>query len=99
MVYPRPVVVQAWPTCFRLVIDQKKKQAKEAPQSDRTIGKMHNATVQQPPTVSPNSKLTIVMLRVEVGFVSKHDVVPSRCSCPPFIAPLTVQTPMVPSQG
>ncbi|GFX77707.1 hypothetical protein TNCV_1106241 [Trichonephila clavipes] len=34
VVYPRPVVVQAWTTRFRLVIDRENKQAKEAIQSD-----------------------------------------------------------------
>ncbi|GFV24872.1 hypothetical protein TNCV_883401 [Trichonephila clavipes] len=46
---------------------------------------MHSATVQQPLTVvSPNSNPTIVMLQAEVGFVSKHNVVPFRCPCPSY---------------
>ncbi|GFW11749.1 hypothetical protein TNCV_1082951 [Trichonephila clavipes] len=53
-----------------------------------------NATVQQPLTkVSPNSNPTVV--QIEVGFVSKPNVAP----CPPFIAPLAVQMPVVSSQG
>ncbi|GFY04973.1 uncharacterized protein TNCV_561051 [Trichonephila clavipes] len=61
---------------------------------------MHNATVQQPLTTeSPNSNPTIVMLQAEVGFVSKHNIVPFRYPSSPFIAPLTAQTPMVSSQG
>ncbi|GFX33171.1 hypothetical protein TNCV_2353401 [Trichonephila clavipes] len=34
LVYPEPIVVQAWTTRFRLVIDRANKQAKEAIQSD-----------------------------------------------------------------
>ncbi|GFX03289.1 uncharacterized protein TNCV_3555171 [Trichonephila clavipes] len=61
---------------------------------------MHNATVQQPLiTVSPNSNPTIVMLQAKAGFVSKHSVVTFRYPCPPFIAPLAVQTPVLSSQG
>ncbi|GFU61416.1 hypothetical protein TNCV_492491 [Trichonephila clavipes] len=61
---------------------------------------MHNATVQQRlTTVSTNSNPTIVMLQSEAGFFSKHNVVPLRCQCPPFIAPLAVQTPVDFSQG
>ncbi|GFX15540.1 endonuclease-reverse transcriptase [Trichonephila clavipes] len=57
----------------------------------RTSVTMHNATVQQPlTTMSPSSNLTAVMLEAETGFVSKH-VIPSRCPCPPFIAPLAAQ--------
>ncbi|GFX97647.1 hypothetical protein TNCV_2842071 [Trichonephila clavipes] len=48
-----------------------------------------NATVQQLlTTVSPNSNPTIVMLQTEAGFISKHNIIPFRCSCPPFITPL-----------
>ncbi|GFS49697.1 hypothetical protein TNCV_4344111 [Trichonephila clavipes] len=44
---------------------------------------MHNATVHQPlTTVYPNSNPTIVMLQVEVGFVSEHNVAPFCCQCP-----------------
>ncbi|GFS64416.1 hypothetical protein TNCV_3955831 [Trichonephila clavipes] len=61
---------------------------------------MQSAIVQQPlNTVPPNSNLTIVMLQVEVGFISKHIVVPFRCRCSLFIAPLTAQTFVVSSQG
>ncbi|GFV98334.1 uncharacterized protein TNCV_622931 [Trichonephila clavipes] len=61
---------------------------------------MHIATVQQPLTmVSPNSNPTIVMLQAEAGFISKHNVVPFICPCPPFIAPLAAQTPVTSSQG
>ncbi|GFX19689.1 hypothetical protein TNCV_2075971 [Trichonephila clavipes] len=60
----------------------------------RTIVAMHNATVKQPfISVSPNSNPTIVMLQAEAGFISRYDVVPFRCPCPPFIASLAVQTP------
>ncbi|GFX12763.1 hypothetical protein TNCV_3437371 [Trichonephila clavipes] len=49
---------------------------------------MHNATAQQPFTkVSANSHSTIVMLQAEAGSISKHNVIPFRCPCPPFIAP------------
>ncbi|GFY15644.1 hypothetical protein TNCV_1282921 [Trichonephila clavipes] len=37
-------------------------------------------------------------IKVEAVFVSKHNNVPFHCSCPPFIAQLTAQTPVVPSQ-
>ncbi|GFT87745.1 hypothetical protein TNCV_4000951 [Trichonephila clavipes] len=61
---------------------------------------MQNAAVQQPLTiVSPHSNLNIVILQAEAGFVSKHNVVPFRCPCPPFIAPLAALTPVVSSQG
>ncbi|GFT25801.1 uncharacterized protein TNCV_1517741 [Trichonephila clavipes] len=61
---------------------------------------MHNVTVQQPlTTVSPNSNPIIVMLQSEAGFVSKHDVIPFRYPCPPFIASVATQTPVVFSQG
>ncbi|GFV01461.1 hypothetical protein TNCV_2960551 [Trichonephila clavipes] len=39
------------------------------------------------------------MLQAEAGFVSKLNVIPFHCPCPPFIASLVVQTPVVPSQG
>ncbi|GFX62863.1 hypothetical protein TNCV_3351891 [Trichonephila clavipes] len=58
---------------------------------------MHNATVQHPLiTVSPNSNPTIMMLQ---ELISKHNIVPFRCPCPPFIVPSAAQTPMVFSQG
>ncbi|GFT22359.1 hypothetical protein TNCV_3273441 [Trichonephila clavipes] len=38
--------------------------------------------------MSPNSKPTIVMLQAKAGFVSKYNVFPFGCPCPPFIAPL-----------
>ncbi|GFV30344.1 uncharacterized protein TNCV_98191 [Trichonephila clavipes] len=61
---------------------------------------MHNSTVQQSlTTVSPNSNPTIVMLQAETGLVSKHNVILSRCPCPPFIAPMVAQMPMVSCQG
>ncbi|GFT18950.1 hypothetical protein TNCV_4725881 [Trichonephila clavipes] len=61
---------------------------------------MHNATVGQSfTTVSPKSNLTIVMLQAEVGFGSKHSVVPFYVPCSPFIASLAEQTPVVYSQG
>ncbi|GFS54874.1 transposable element Tcb2 transposase [Trichonephila clavipes] len=44
-------------------------------------------------TVSLNSNPIIVMLQAKGGFVSKHNVIPFRCVCLPFIAPLAVQTP------
>ncbi|GFX56473.1 hypothetical protein TNCV_74191 [Trichonephila clavipes] len=55
---------------------------------------MHNATVQQPlTTMSPNSKLTNMMLQAEAGFASKHNVVRFR------YAPFFAQSPVVFSQG
>ncbi|GFW51487.1 hypothetical protein TNCV_4211651 [Trichonephila clavipes] len=57
----------------------------------KIIEAMHNSTVQQPlTTVSPNSNPTIAMLQTETGFVSKHNIVPFRCPCPPFVAPFAV---------
>ncbi|GFY07241.1 hypothetical protein TNCV_1585961 [Trichonephila clavipes] len=54
---------------------------------------MHNATVQQPLTpLSPNSNPTIVMLQTAAGFVSKHNGVPFRCPCLPFVTLLAVQS-------
>ncbi|GFY06578.1 hypothetical protein TNCV_3524341 [Trichonephila clavipes] len=53
---------------------------------------MYKATVQQPlATVSPNSNPTILMLQAKEGFVSKNKVVPFRCPCPSFIAPLALE--------
>ncbi|GFT74172.1 uncharacterized protein TNCV_5027041 [Trichonephila clavipes] len=61
---------------------------------------MHNATVQQRLTVvSPNSNPTIVILQAELILVSKHNVALFRCPCPPFIATLVEQTPVVSGQG
>ncbi|GFW28306.1 hypothetical protein TNCV_4639731 [Trichonephila clavipes] len=61
---------------------------------------IHNAKVQQPlTTVSPNSISIIVMLHAEERFVSKHNVVPFRCPCLPFIAPLGAKMSVVSSQG
>ncbi|GFV19151.1 hypothetical protein TNCV_3223691 [Trichonephila clavipes] len=61
---------------------------------------MRNTTIQQPlTTVSPNSNPTIVFLLAKAGFVSKYNVVPFCCPCPPLIAPLAVQMPVVSSQG
>ncbi|GFW21454.1 hypothetical protein TNCV_1532771 [Trichonephila clavipes] len=67
----------------------------------RTSVAMYNATVQKPltTTVSPNSNPTIVMFLAEARFVSKHNVVPFRCPCPPFITSLAKQTLVVSSQG
>ncbi|GFT74168.1 hypothetical protein TNCV_2717071 [Trichonephila clavipes] len=66
----------------------------------RTSVAMHNATVQQHLTVvSPNSNPTIVILQAELRFVSKHNVALFRCPCPPFIATLVEQTPVVSGQG
>ncbi|GFV76283.1 hypothetical protein TNCV_4673721 [Trichonephila clavipes] len=43
---------------------------------------MHNATFQQPlNTVSPKSNPTIVMLKAEAGFVSKHNVSMKTVPC------------------
>ncbi|GFX45823.1 hypothetical protein TNCV_934621 [Trichonephila clavipes] len=65
----------------------------------RTRVAMHDSIVQHLLTMmSPNSNLTIVMLQTEAGFVSKHNVVPIWCPCPPFIVPLTPETPVVSSQ-
>ncbi|GFY12298.1 hypothetical protein TNCV_284011 [Trichonephila clavipes] len=65
----------------------------------RTSVPKHNATVQHPLiTVSPNSNLTILMLQAEVGYVSKHNVLPLRCPCPPFITPLAAQTSVISSK-
>ncbi|GFV23670.1 hypothetical protein TNCV_5108561 [Trichonephila clavipes] len=49
--------------------------------------------------VSLNSNPTIEMLQAGAGFVSKDNVVPIYYSCPPFIASLATQMPMVSSQG
>ncbi|GFU13722.1 hypothetical protein TNCV_939481 [Trichonephila clavipes] len=66
----------------------------------RTIVAMHDATVQKPlNTVSPNSNLIIVMLQAEAEFANKYNFVPFRCSYPPFITPLAVETHVVFSQG
>ncbi|GFT24184.1 hypothetical protein TNCV_2064251 [Trichonephila clavipes] len=66
----------------------------------RTSVVMHNAIDQQLLTTkSPNLNLTILMLEAEAGFVSKHNAVLLRCSCLPFIAPMTAQMPVVSSQG
>ncbi|GFV46659.1 transposable element Tcb2 transposase [Trichonephila clavipes] len=35
------------------------------------------------------------MFQAKAGFVSKHNVVPFRCSCPPFNAPLATKIPMI----
>ncbi|GFT54229.1 hypothetical protein TNCV_2467391 [Trichonephila clavipes] len=43
----------------------------------------------------PNLNLTIVILQAKVGFVSKHNVVPFRFLCLPFIAPMAAQMPVV----
>ncbi|GFY29946.1 hypothetical protein TNCV_4072591 [Trichonephila clavipes] len=57
---------------------------------------MQNATVEQSlTTVSPNG----VCLQAEAECVIKHNVVPFRCPCPPFIAPLTAQTNVVSVKG
>ncbi|GFU43902.1 hypothetical protein TNCV_652791 [Trichonephila clavipes] len=57
---------------------------------------MLKATDQQPfTTMSLNLNPTVMMLQLETGFASKYNVVPSRCSCPPFVA----QAPVVSSQG
>ncbi|GFS90926.1 hypothetical protein TNCV_4192551 [Trichonephila clavipes] len=54
---------------------------------------MHIVTVQQSLTkVSPNLNLKIVMLQADAGNVSKNNVIPFRCPCPPFISPLVAQT-------
>ncbi|GFX53402.1 hypothetical protein TNCV_2946411 [Trichonephila clavipes] len=65
----------------------------------RTNMVVHNATVTQPlTTVSLNSNSTIVVLQVEERFVSKHNVVPIRCPCPPFVTPsLVTQTALISS--
>ncbi|GFT98539.1 hypothetical protein TNCV_1352271 [Trichonephila clavipes] len=66
----------------------------------RTSVAMRNATVQQPlNAVSSNSNPSIGMLQVEAGFASKHNIILFRCPCPPFIASLVAQTPVVSSQG
>ncbi|GFU58570.1 uncharacterized protein TNCV_630961 [Trichonephila clavipes] len=66
----------------------------------RTSVAMHNATVQQPlTTVSRNSNRTTVMLHSEAGFVGKHYVVPFHCPCPPLIAALAMQLPVVSCRG
>ncbi|GFV41122.1 hypothetical protein TNCV_2667131 [Trichonephila clavipes] len=60
------------------------------------------SVTQQFSSVSPRclkTSLNIVMLKAEVGLVSKYNVVLFRCPCPPFIAPLVVQKPSVFSQG
>ncbi|GFS81054.1 hypothetical protein TNCV_1223421 [Trichonephila clavipes] len=60
---------------------------------------MHNAAVQHPlTTVSPNSNPTTMTLQAEVVLVNKHNVLSFSCPCPPFIALLAVQTPVVSSQ-
>ncbi|GFT48092.1 hypothetical protein TNCV_178621 [Trichonephila clavipes] len=57
---------------------------------------MQNATVQQPlTTVFPDSNPIVVLLQVEAGFISKHYVDLFRCSCPPLIALLAAQMPVV----
>ncbi|GFS79575.1 hypothetical protein TNCV_2370681 [Trichonephila clavipes] len=59
---------------------------------------MQNATVQQPlTTVFPDSNPIVVLLQVEAGFISKHYVDLFRCSCPPLIALLAAQMPVVSS--
>ncbi|GFX92281.1 hypothetical protein TNCV_1112081 [Trichonephila clavipes] len=59
---------------------------------------LHSKIVQQPiHGVSPNS--TIVLLRIDVSFINKHNVVPFRYPFPPFIAPLAALTSVVSSQG
>ncbi|GFV46981.1 hypothetical protein TNCV_3033781 [Trichonephila clavipes] len=52
--------------------------------------------MQQFSNLSPSC---LVLLQAEAVFVSKHDAIPFRCPCPPFIAPLAEQTPAVSSQG
>ncbi|GFV21576.1 hypothetical protein TNCV_5121631 [Trichonephila clavipes] len=39
------------------------------------------------------------MLQAETEFVSKRIVIPFRCPCPPFIAPLAAQTPVFSVKG
>ncbi|GFU33800.1 hypothetical protein TNCV_2828211 [Trichonephila clavipes] len=54
-----------------------------------TFAAIDSTAVLQPLTaVSPNSKPTIETLQAEARFVSKHNVVPFRFLCLPFIAPL-----------
>ncbi|GFW95877.1 hypothetical protein TNCV_1625371 [Trichonephila clavipes] len=66
----------------------------------RISGTMHNATVQQfLSTLSPNSSPTSVLLQVEDGFISKHNVFPFRGQFSPFITPLAAQMSVVFSQG
>ncbi|GFY17681.1 uncharacterized protein TNCV_1074161 [Trichonephila clavipes] len=56
--------------------------------------------VQQPfITVSLCSNPTIVKMSAEAGIISKHNLAPICCPCPPFIAPLAEETPMVFSEG
>ncbi|GFU74405.1 hypothetical protein TNCV_2525741 [Trichonephila clavipes] len=42
--------------------------------------------------VYPNSNPTTVVLQAGAGLVSKHNAVPFRCPCLPFISPLVAQT-------
>ncbi|GFW86149.1 hypothetical protein TNCV_1969571 [Trichonephila clavipes] len=65
-----------------------------------TSGVMHKSTVHQPltkVTLIPNP--TIVMLQAEAGFVSKHNAIPFRFSCPPLIELLVAQTLVVSTRG
>ncbi|GFV84667.1 hypothetical protein TNCV_4296491 [Trichonephila clavipes] len=56
-------------------------------------GPVRRSITQPLPTVSPNSSPTIVMVKPEAGFVSKHNVLLFCCTYPPFIALLAAQTP------
>ncbi|GFY00908.1 hypothetical protein TNCV_4529271 [Trichonephila clavipes] len=65
-----------------------------------TFAATDSTAVRQPLTaVSKNSKLTIETLQAEARFVSKHNVVPFRCPCLPFIAPFLAEAPVIFSQG
>ncbi|GFX23332.1 hypothetical protein TNCV_4936471 [Trichonephila clavipes] len=60
----------------------------------RTSMAIHNATIHPSITklsLSPNSNTTIMMLQAVEEFFSKHNVVPFRWPCLPFISPLATQ--------
>ncbi|GFY24080.1 hypothetical protein TNCV_1011331 [Trichonephila clavipes] len=92
-----------------LILDVIEESVKETPNHEipsnqsiiwrKTSVAMYNATLQQTlTTMSLNSNPTIVMLQVEAGSISKHNVFPFRCQWTPFIVPMAKQTPVVSSQ-
>ncbi|GFV36049.1 transposon Tf2-6 polyprotein [Trichonephila clavipes] len=62
-------------------------------------GPVWRCKTQQLSNLSPRCLQTVSVLQAEAEFVIKHNVVPFRCQCPPFIASLTAQTNVVSSQG